>query len=449
VTPAAIPLNLSATSAALCTVFIFLVPFAGAGLALINTGLGRSRSAAHSMMSALCAISVAALVYFVCGFAWQGLAGQPSHVIRLGGSSWDWIGAGPLLFRHLPMDGSPVSLAALLGMFSVGLGALIPTGAGCDRWRLGACCASTALLAGWTFPLFAHWVWGGGWLAQLGVKYGMGHGFVDAGGSGAIHVVGGLTALSIAWIIGPRHGKYARDGMPSAIPGHNVVLVVFGCAMALVGWLGLNAAGAILFYAVDPGRAVGIAINTLISATSAAVAAAVITNIRFGKPDTSLSANGWIGGLVASSAAAAFIVPAEAAIIGLVAGTLVTLSVEWFELRMSVDDPAGAISAHAVGGLWGLLAAGLFATFPEQAAGAVGSLGSSASGQWLAQIVGIATLIGFVLPLTYGLNLLLNRFLAQRVAPEGERQGMDLYELGAGAYPEFLTHSEEFTQRKL
>jgi ammonium transporter, Amt family len=446
VTSSPVTQDFPATTAALCTVFIFLVPFAGAGLALINTGLGRSRSAAHSMMSALCAISVAALVYFVCGFAWQGFAGQPAYVLHAGGNYWDWIGAGPFLFRHLPLDGSPVSLAALLGMFSAGLAALIPTGSGCDRWRLGACCASTALLAGWTFPLFAHWVWGGGWLAELGSRYGMGHGFVDAGGSGTIQVTGGLTALAIAWIIGPRHGKYAADGTPSAIPGHNVVLVVFGCALALVGWLGLNSAGAILFYGVDLGRTVGIGINTVIAATSAALAAALITNARFGKPDTSLSANGWVGGLVASSAAAPFIVPAEAAIVGLVAGTMVTLSVEWFELRMSVDDPGGAISAHAVGGLWGLLAAGLFASFPTDA---VGAPSGNNSGQWLAQVMGIATLVGFVLPLTYGLNLLLNRFYKQRVTPEGERQGMDLYELGAGAYPEFLTHSEEFSQRKM
>jgi Amt family ammonium transporter len=449
VTPTSFPSELPATAAALCTIFIFLVPFAGAGLALINTGLGRSRSAAHCMMSALCATSVAILVYVVCGFAWQGFAGLPAHVLHLGGTSWDWIAAGAILLRHLPLDGSPASLAALLGMFAVGLAAMIPTGSGCDRWRLGACCASTALLAGWTYPLFAHWVWGGGWLAELGTKYGMGHGFVDAGGSGVIQMTGGLTALSIAWIIGPRHGKYTADGMPSAIPGHNVVLVVFGCALALVGWLGLNSAGAILFYGVEPGRAVGIAVNTVISATSAAVAAALITNARFGKPDASLSANGWIGGLAASSSAAAFIVPAEAAIVGLMAGALVTFSVEWFELHMSVDDPAGAISAHGVGGLWGLLAAGLFASFPEHAANVAGESTGAGSGQWLAQVMGIAALIGFVLPLTYGLNALLNRFYPQRVAPEGERQGMDLYELGAGAYPEFLTHSEEFTQRKI
>jgi ammonium transporter, Amt family len=171
----------------------------------------------------------------------------------------------------------------------------------------------------------------------------------------------------------------------------------------------------------------------------------VITQTRFGKPDVSLTANGWVGGLAASSGACAFVRPVEAAAIGLITGILVTFSVEWFELRMSVDDPGGAISAHAVGGIWGVLSVGLFARI---AAPDLNSAGRpmSGGGQWLAQLVGIATLIGFVLPLTYGLNWLLNWIHPQRVAAEGERQGMDLYELGAGAYPEFITHSDEFTQ---
>jgi Amt family ammonium transporter len=412
---------LSETATAVCVVFILLVPFAAAGLSLINTGLGRSRSAAHSMMASLCMIAVAAIVYFVCGFAWQGFPGRPAHVIIVAGKSWDWIAAEPLFLRGFKLDGSPVSLAAWLEMFSVGLIALIPLGAGGDRWRLGASCASTALLAGWTYPLFAHWVWGGGWLAQLG--------FVDAGGSGAIHALGGLTALSIAWIVGPRRGKYAPDGMPAAIPGHNTVIVLFGCLLALLGWLGLNSAGAILFNSAEPGRVALIGINTLLAAASAALASAGITRLRFGRPDASLCANGWVAGLVSSSAACAFVPPAAAVMIGLIAGALTPFAVECLELHMTVDDPGGVISVHAVGGIWGLLALGLFA------------------GQWLAQLVGVATLLGFVLPLTYGLNWLLNRLYPYRVAVEGERQGMDLYELGAGAYPEFLTHNEEFTQR--
>jgi ammonium transporter, Amt family len=429
----------------LCLAFIFLVPCAAAGLALISTGLGRSRSAAHSMMSAMCVLAVAALAYFVCGFAWQGFDGGPAHVVSMGGKEWNWIASLPFFLRHQALDGSPASLAALLGMFSVGLAALIPLGSGADRWRLGACCVSTALLAGCTYPLFAHWVWGGGWLAQLGTNYGLGRGFVDTGGAATIQAVGGLTALSIAWILGARRGKYTREGLPTAIPGHDGVLVMFGCMLALLGWLGLNSAGALLYNGADPGHAVLVAINTILSAATAALTAAVITHTRFGKPDASLTANGWIGGLAASSGACAFVSPGTAAAIGFFAGLLVTFSVEWFELHMSVDDPSGSISAHAMGGLWGVLSAGLFARIP--AVGGAGMQASGAGGQWLAQLVGIATLIGFILPLTYGLNWLLDRVYSQRVGVEGERQGMDLYELGAGAYPEFIVHSEEFTER--
>jgi len=448
-TPLAPP-ALSEAASVLCIVCILLVPLAGAGISLVNTGLGRSRSAAHAMVTALCLMALAAVVYVVCGFAWQGYLGRPAHVILVGGKAWSWIAAEPLFLRRLPLDGSPASLAVCFEMFSVGLAALIALGAGADRWRLGAACASTALLAGWTYPLFAHWAWGGGWLAQLGANYGLGHGFVDAGGSGSIQALGGLTALAVAWILGARRGKYGSDGAPAAIPGHNAVYILFGCLLAWVGWLGLNSAGAILFAGAESGRAVLIAVNTTLSAAAAALATAVITRIRFGKPDASLTANGWVGGLAASSAACAFVAPAAAMIIGIVAGAAVPFAVEAFEFWLALDDPGGAVSVHAVGGLWGVLALGLFARFPGRLPNVVSDLSSppgSDAGQWLAQLVGVATLLGFVLPVTYGLNWLLNRIYRQRVAVDGEREGMDLYELGAGAYPEFATHTDEFMQR--
>jgi Amt family ammonium transporter len=435
----------SGATSELCVIFIMLVPLAGAGLALINTGLGRSRSAAQLMMSSLCVVSVAALAYFVCGFAFQGYPSQSAHTLTIGGKPWSWLGDGYLFLHHIAFDGSPESLAALLGIFSAGLTALIPLGAGVDRWRLGACCLSTVLLAGWTYPLFAHWVWGGGWLAQLGVNYGLGHGFVDSGGASIVQAMGGMTALSMAWILGPRRGKYAHDGLPSAIPGHNGVFVLFGCLLALIGWLGLNSAGSIVFNGANAGVSVLAAINTILSAAAATLAAALVTNARFGKPDASLTANGWIGGLAASSGACAFVQPLEAVVIGAIAGILVTFAVEWFELHMSVDDPGGSISAHAVSGLWGTLSVGIFARL-QATEGAREAIGAP-PGQWVAQLVGIATLIGFVLPLTYCLNWMLNRVYRQRVSAEGERQGMDLHDLGAGAYPEFITHSEEFTER--
>lgn len=436
---------LSESAAVMCGLMIVLIPLAFAGLALMNAGLVRSRSATHALMSVLIVASVAALVYFVFGFSWQGVAGRPAYALTIAGKPWSWIGAEPFFLRGLKLEntfdsleGSGAGFAACFGMFSAALAALIPLGAGAERWRLWPACASTALLAGWTYPLFAHWVWGGGWLAQLGVNYGIGYGFVDVGGAGTIQALGGLTGLSILWILGPRRGKYSQDSMPSAIPGHNAVFVLFGCLLALLGWLGLNSAGAILFYGASPGRVALVGMNTILGAGSALLAAALLTRARFGKPDASLSANGWTAGLVASSASAAFLAPAAAVIIGLVAGTLVPFSIEWLELHLHIDDPGGSISVHAIAGLWGLLAAGIFGRFP----GAAG-----VTGQWLAQLAGIATLFGFVFPMTYGINWALDRVAPFRVTPEGERQGMDLHELGANAYPELVSHLEDFTQR--
>ena len=430
---------------ALGAALVFLAPLAAAGLALTNAGLGRSRSAAHAMMGSLCVVAVAMVAYFVCGWSWQGFPGLPSHTVALGGKPWSWIGAEPFFFRGLALDGSRRALAAWQQMFCVGIAALIPLGAGNDRWRLGASCASTALLAGFTYPLFAHWVWGGGWLAQLGVNAGWGYGLLDTGGAGVIQAVGGLTALAIAWILGPRRGKYASDGAPAAIPGHNAPLVLFACFLTWLGWIGLNGSGSLLWSGGGVGGVTLVAVNTTLSAAAAALAAAAITRLRFGRPDASLCANAWTGGLVASSAACAFVDPAAAVLMGAIAGALVTLSVEWLDARLGVDDPSGSVSVHAVGGLWGLLALGVFARIPRT--WALNGAAAGNANKWLAQLAGVLTLIGLVLPLTYGLNRLLNRFFRQRVSAEGELHGLDLYELGAGAYPEFVTHREDFRPR--
>lgn len=425
--------SLSPYEIAICFVLVLLVPLTGAGLTLVSSGLGRCRSAAHVMLTSLCVVGVSTLVYVAVGFSWQGAMDRPAHSILIAAKPWNWIAAQPFFLRGLPLDLSTDSLLVLLQIFSVGLAAIIPLSAGSDRWKLGAACASSALLAGWTYPLFAHWVWGGGWLAELGRNSGLGRGFVDGGGAGTIQVVGGLTALSVTWILGPRHGKFSSDGIPAAIPGHNAILVLAGCFAAWIGWIALNSAGAILFAGVTTEKLVLIAINTTLCAVASGLTATLITRVRFGRPDASLVANGWVGGLVASSAAAAFLKPAVAILMGAVAGALILGAIDLMEARLSIDDPGGAVSVHAVGGILGLLA--------------VCVSGAQQSGQLLAQLAGASTLLGFVLPLTYGLNWLLDQLYRQRVIEEGERQGMDLYELGAGAYPEFVVHSEEFSQR--
>lgn len=420
-------------AAAAVTIATLLIPFALVGLSLINVGMVRSRNATHTIMCSLCVIGVSALAYFVCGYSWQGVPGAPGFAVQIESKPWDWISNLPLFWRGLDWSGSPAALAVCMQLFTVALAAIIPLGSAAERWRLKACCASTAILAGFAYPVFAHWVWGGGWLAMLGTNYGLGQGFVDGGGSATVQAFGGLTALAMVWLLGPRRGKYTSDGIPSALPGHNAVLVLFGSLLAWIGWLGLNASGAILFGGADPHLIPLIAINTTLAAGAAALGSAVVTQIRFGKPDASLCANGWVAGLAAGSGACALVPPAAAVLIGLIAGLIMPVAIENLELRLGIDDPSGAISVHGIGGLWGVIAVGIFGRFP-----------AGESGQWLAQLVGIAALLGAVLPFTYGTNWALNRFLPQRIGPEGERQGLDLHELGAGAYPEFMTHTDDF-----
>jgi Amt family ammonium transporter len=421
---------------------VFFVPLAIAGLMLMNTGLGRARSAAHSMLTALAAVSLAACVYCLWGFSWEGFAGHAGHILHLGGKPWDWIASDPSLLRGLTLDGTTVSTAALLQLFTVGIAALIPMAAGADRWRMNASLIFTALLAGFIYPLFAHWVWGGGWLSQLGINYGLGNGFLDPGGASTIHVVGGLCALSVAWILGPRAGKISPEGHPTPIPGYNIVYVLLGCILMLPGWTAINLTGASLFAGALPSQTALIAMNTFLSAAAACLGAMATTGMRFGKPDASLCANGWTGGLVTSSALSAFVTPEIAIFTGLVAGVLVTLTVEFFEVRLIVDDPGGAIPAHALAGIWGLLATGLFVPIPRLAGATPHS-----SGQFLAQLIGVATLLGFVLPVSYGLNWVVNRISPQRIDSYGERMGMDLRELGGGAYPEFVVRTDESVRR--
>lgn len=393
---------------------ILLIPFAIAGLALMNTGLGRSRSAAHAMTSALCVICAAFIVYLVFGFAVQGRAALGYSDVGFSGIfgigiSWD----------------STSAMVFLLGMFSVGFAALIPIGAAADRWRLGTACVSAMLFAGIVYPIFAGFessVFG-----RLGAA-----GILDVGGSGRIHATGGLTALAISWLLAPRRGKYSPNGMPAAIPAHSGVLVVFGALLAWIGWLGLNCAPGQLPTALKPTLPALTLVNTTLCAAAAALTSAAVTRIKYRRPDASLIANGWIVGLVASSAGCATLKPATALLTGLVAGALVVFSVEFFEFTLKVDDPCGSVSVHAVGGIWGLLAAGIFA---------------GDATQFFAQLVAIATLIGFIFPLSYGSNWLLGRFIPHRVSLDGERQGLDLHEFGADAYPEFVVHADEFMQR--
>ena len=413
---------------ALTFALLLLAPLAIAGVALINTGLGRSRSAAQALLGNLAIVAVAALAFAVLGAAIAGNLFPWGFTIAAAGKPWNWLGAGPFLLHGLESAAPQAQLAVLFEFMAAAMAAMIAWGSGADRLRLAAGCAAAAVFAGLIFPLFAHWTWGGGWLAQLGANFGLGAGFLDVGGAASVHTLGGLSALVLVWIVGPRTGKFPKEGLSTAMPGHNAVYVLFGCLLALVGWTAWNAAGAILFLHAPLAVLAGTTVNTLLSAASALAVTFIVTRARFGKPDASLCANGWLAGLVTSSACAALAPPAGAIFAGAVAGLITPLLVELLELALSIDDPSGAITVHGAAGLWGLLMAGLFA--PQ-------------SGQFLAQLVGIATLLGLALPLIYLLFAMLNRVVAFRADQDGERIGMDLHELGGGAYPEFVIHRDD------
>jgi Amt family ammonium transporter len=412
----------------LCLLLIAVLPLAPAGLALLNCGLNRSRSAAQFLLGAMCLVAVAALVYFAWGLSLQGFAGGRGYSLHLGGVAWNWVGAGPL-FLHGLDDAS--TAPAAFQIFAVSLVALIPWGSGADRWRLSTACVLALLLVGFVYPLFAHWVWSGGWLAQLGTTFQLGAGFVDPGGAATLQGVGGIAALAVVWVLGPRRGKFPRGGPPAVIPAHHIIYVLFGCMVAMVGWLALNLLGAIFFLHTG-GIALAITeVNTLLCASGALLAALLVTRLRFGKPDASLCANAWIAGLVASTAVAAVSVPGAALLVGVVAGAILSPAIEFLELRCGIDDPSGAIVVHGLSAIWALLAVGFVSR-------------RASEGQMIAQLIGVATLLGLVLPVVYGLCWLLNRVLPFRTHPHGERIGMDLHELGSGAYPEFVMHSDEF-----
>ncbi len=413
---------------ALTFALLLIAPLALAGVALINTGLGRSRSAAQAMLGSLAVLAVAAIVFAFWGASLAGAPGARELAFHAAGKSWGVLGLGPLLLRELGSAAPQRQLALLFEFLAVAMAAMIPWGSGADRWRLAAGCAAAAVIAGLVFPLAAHWIWGGGFLAALGANFGLGAGVLDGGGAATVHALGGLAALALAWIAGPRRGKFPKEGLSTAMPGHNAIYVLFGCLLALVGWLAWNAAGAVIWLHAPLAELPGTAMNTLLSAAAALLMTFAITRVRFGKPDASLCANGWLAGLVTSTACAAVATPFEAIFAGAVAGTVTPLLVELLELALSIDDPSGAIAVHGAAGLWGLVAAGFFA---------------APSGQLAAQLVSVAAQVGVLLPLIYLLFALLNRVVAFRVDPDGERIGMDLHELGGGAYPEFVIHRDE------
>jgi Amt family ammonium transporter len=438
----------------------FLVMFMQAGFAMVEAGLCRVKNANHTYMMNFTVYACGLFAYWIIGFAIQmgGAAGnanlgglQPlstEHTLSIFGTNWGIFGQqGMFLTGHAYDVG--VMVIFLFQMVFMDTALTIVTGAAAERWKFLTFCVSSVLMGAFTYPLFANWAWGGGWLSQLGVNAGLGKGYCDFAGSGVVHAVGGLTALALALIIGPRIGKFNRDGSSNPIIGHDISAVLIGCFILAFGWFGFNPGSTLGASGAGCLRIGSVAVNTMLAGCLGTFGAMLYMWITKGKPDASMSANGLLAGLVAITAPSGFVDTIGAAIIGLVAGVLVCFSVSFIENGLKVDDPVGAISVHGTCGLWGVLSVGLFADGKSNYGGSWNGVTGSVTGlfygdgsQLVAQLIGISTLISFVFAFSFALNWVLDIILGQRVSAETEIEGLDLPEMGQLGYPEFVFKPE-------
>ncbi|MBI5756121.1 MAG: ammonium transporter [Nitrospirae bacterium] len=428
----------------------FLVMFMQAGFALAETGFTRAKNAGHTMAMNFMIYAIGMLGYWICGFALQmgGVGGVASlggattlnseFVIHLFGKDFGLFGTNGFFLSGVTYDAVIFTLF-LFQMVFMDTTATIPTGAMAERWTFKSFVIYGFFISMFTYPLYANWLWGGGWLSQLGKNFGLGHGTLDFAGSSVVHMTGGVAGLAGAMILGPRLGKYRHDGKPNAIPGHHIPMAITGCFILAFGWFGFNAGSSL---AGGDLRIGVIATNTMLASAAGAFAAMLYMWIFYGKPDISMAGNGILAGLVAITAPCAFVNSVAAVIIGGIAGVILCISVFFIERVMKVDDPVGAISVHGVNGAWGLLSLGLFAdgTYGDGlngVSGAVKGLFYGDASQFMAQIIGVITNVIFVFIVMYIFFTILNKITPLRVSEEIEIDGLDQHEVAVTAYPDF------------
>jgi ammonium transporter, Amt family len=463
----------------------FLVFFMQAGFALVETGFTRAKNVAHTMLMNMMVFCIGAIGYWICGFAFEfgalnlaypevttaGAIAGPWAFSPLTLGAWgDNLASGIRLgdqFGVLGTTGfflSGISLSAtgifaffLFQMVFMDTAATIPTGSGAERIKF----LGFVLMSFWVsmivYPIAGNWVWGGGWLANLGRSMGLGNGAVDFAGSGVVHMTGGAVGLAIAMVIGPRIGKFNKDGSANTIPGHNIPMGILGTIILFFGWFGFNpgsSLGVITPAVVDASGSVTTAaagwpinltviaaINTLLA--GAAGGCSTMTYMwLFGptkKPAPGMSVNGILAGLVAITAPCAFVDPWGAVIIGLVAGVLVCLASAWLE-KAKIDDPVGAVPVHFVNGMWGVLAVGIFAVGnPDTGAWngvtspVTGIVGGSFA-QILPQVLEAAAIAIFAFGTSYVFFTVLKRAGLLRSRAEDEIGGLDMPEMGELGY---------------
>ena len=427
----------------------FLVMFMQAGFALVETGFTRAKNVAHTMMMNFMVYAIGMTGYWIMGFALQ--MGGLGPISTMGGTgvldgefTLSLLGKDFGLFgtKGFFLAGSTYDVAVfalfLFQMVFMDTAATIPTGAMAERWKFSSFVVFGFFISMITYPLYANWVWGGGWLSQLGKNFGLGHGHVDFAGSSVVHMVGGVTALAGAWVLGPRLGKYNKDGSANAIPGHNIPMAILGTFILAFGWFGFNPGSTL---AGGDLRVSVIAVNTMLASASGAIVAMFYMWARFGKPDPSMMANGMLAGLVAITAPCAFVSSFWAFVIGAVAGILVCWSVFFVESTLKVDDPVGAVSVHGTCGAWGVLSLGVFAdgTYGDgfnNVPGTVRGLLYGDPSQFMAQIIGTLTNFGFIFAASWVFFKAVDAVMGMRVSAEVELEGLDVPEMGAHGYPE-------------
>lgn len=389
-----------------------LVFFMQCGFAMVETGFTRAKNAGNIIMKNLMDFCLGTVVFMLLGFgllcgenAFFGLIGKPDLQIFTDFNNFPW---------H----------KFVFNMVFCATTATIVSGAMAERTKFISYCVYSVIISAVVYPIEAHWIWGGGWLSQLG--------FVDFAGSTAIHMVGGISAFIGALILGPRIGKYGKNGKVNAIPGHSLTLGALGVFILWFGWYGFNGAAA-----ATTDNLGQIFLTTTISPAIATCATMIYTWIKNGKPDVSMSLNGSLAGLVAITAPCADVDALGSAIIGLVAGILVVVAVEFIDIKLKVDDPVGAVAVHGVNGLWGSLAVGLFATGNGQD-GITGLFYGGGFTQLGIQVLGVLAVAAWTIVTMTIFFKLIKATIGLRASKEEEMKGLDVTEHGLiSAYADF------------
>lgn len=394
-----------------------LVFFMQAGFAMVETGFTRAKNAGNIIMKNLMDFALGTPIYWLLGF---GLMFAGSGAL-IGG--FDPMVRGD--YSSVTPEGVPLMAFLIFQTVFCATAATIVSGAMAERTKFSAYCIYSIVISAVIYPVSGHWIWGSGWLSQLG--------FHDFAGSTAVHMVGGLAALVGAKILGPRIGKYDANGKPKAIPGHSLTLGALGVFILWFCWFGFNGGSTVSATGNDVLVSMGsIFVTTNMAAATASIAAMCVTWIRYKKPDVSMTLNGSLAGLVAVTAGADVVSPLGAGIIGLIAGIVIVFSVEFFDKVLKIDDPVGAVSVHGLCGALGTLLTGLFDT--EN-----GLFYGGGIDFFLVQLAGVLSVAVWVFVTMTIVFLIIKHTVGLRVSQEEEIDGLDIHEHGlVSAYADFM-----------